>query len=268
MRRHPIFGAAMPERGWVPAPRYALRRERVLFHSRRAYAAAQSATPRTEPPRAVEIGPGPGAFLLDLADVGFDCAAAESSPEAYAFARDTTAGIASIELHTEIQPHWRGRFDLLVACEVLEHIEDDAAALRTWGELLRPGGWALISVPAHAAKWDATDVWAGHVRRYDRGPLRNRIEEAGLEIEKIESYGFPLANLVAPLRRLMHRRGDAGSAAVATARSGVTRTWETRLFPLQASWPGRCLFRVAAHLQASFLHRDFGNGLLAVARRR
>jgi SAM-dependent methyltransferase len=258
----------MPERGWVPAPRYALRRERVLFHSRRAYAAAPSAASDTERPRALEIGPGSGAFLLDLADLGFDCAAAESSPEAYAFTRATVGVGPDIELQPEIQPHWRDGFDLLVACEVLEHIEDDAGTLRAWRDLLRQGGWALISVPAHAAKWDATDVWAGHVRRYDRGPLRDRLEESGLEVEAIESYGFPLANLVAPLRRLMHRRGEVGGPPLATARSGVTRTWETRLFPLQASWPGRWLFQFAAQLQGRFLQRDFGNGLLAVARRR
>ena len=258
----------MPERGWVPAPRYALRRERALFHARRAYAAARSAGPLAEPPRAVEIGPGSGAFLLDLAELGFECAAAEPSPEARAFAHSTVEANRRIEIQADIQPHWREGFDLLVASEVLEHIEDDVGALRTWRGLLRRGGWALVSVPAHAAKWDATDVWAGHVRRYDRGPLRERLEESGLAVESLESYGFPLANLVAPFRRLAHAHARADTPARATAASGVVRTWETRLFPLQASGPGRFLFRVAARLQQKFLHRDFGNGLLAVARRR
>jgi SAM-dependent methyltransferase len=255
MERHPLFGPSLPERGWVPAPRYALRRARLL-----------DLVARLPRGRMLEVGPGAGALLADLADLGFRCEALEPSPAA----REVASWLEGVPLVAEPDPAWTGAFDLLVACEVLEHLEDDAAALDLWKSWLRPGGRLLISVPAHAKRWSATDVWAGHFRRYERDDLRRRIERAGLKIEELECYGFPLSNLVEPLRALAHRRALARRATTleeGTERSGVERGVETRLFPLQASWPGTVLFRAAFRLQKRFRHRDWGTGYLVLARR-
>ena len=53
------------------------------------------------------------------------------------------------------------RFDLVCAFEVLEHIEDDQNALIQWTAHLRPGGWLLISVPAHQRRYAAADELVG-----------------------------------------------------------------------------------------------------------
>jgi len=158
-----------------------------------------------------------------------------------------------------------------VACEVLEHIEDDRAALAQWRDWLRPGGHLILSVPAHARRWSATDVWAGHFRRYEKAALRQLLETSGFAVEELECYGFPLSNLVEPFRawshaRALRRREEAGKAA-ATAQSGVERGLEARLWPLQAGLPGRLLFRLAFHLQTRFRNRDLGTGYLVLARR-
>jgi SAM-dependent methyltransferase len=255
MERHPLFGPSLPERGWVPAPRYALRRARLLDLVR--------PLPRG---RLLEVGPGAGALLADLADLGYRCEALEPS----AAAREVASWLRDIPLAAAPDPAWTGAFDLVVACEVLEHLEDDDAALELWKSWLRPGGRLLISVPAHAKRWSATDVWAGHFRRYERDDLRRLVERAGFEIEELECYGFPLSNLVEPLRAFAHRRALARRAttlAEGTERSGVERGVEARLFPLQASWPGTLLFRAAFRLQKRFRHHDRGTGYLLLARR-
>ena len=59
-------------------------------------------------------------------------------------------------------------FDLVCAFEVLEHIEDDVAALREWGAKVRPGGYVMISSPAFPDRFGPFDHFAGHFRRYDR----------------------------------------------------------------------------------------------------
>src|SRR3546814_20907381 len=82
-----------------------------------------------------------------------------------------------------------------MAFEVLEHIEDDHAALRQWLGWLKPGGILLMSVPAHPSQWNAADVWAGHFRRYRKRELLGLVEENGLELEHVECMGFPLANI-------------------------------------------------------------------------
>ncbi len=255
-----LFGLAAPELGWVPAPRYALRRARLL---------ALAADLRRG--RLLEIGPGAGALLADLAGLGFTCDAVESSEDAFRLASTLNTGPA-VHLQHEPDPAWAETFDVLVACEVLEHIEDDRAALAQWRAWLQPGGHLILSVPAHARRWSATDVWAGHFRRYEKAGLRQLLETSGFAVEELECYGFPLSNLVEPFRawshaRALRRRGEDDGKAAATAQSGVERGLEARLWPLQAGLPGRLLFRAAFRLQTLFRNQDLGTGYLVLARR-
>ena len=101
--------------------------------------------------------------------------------------------------------------------------------------------------------------------------MRAGLESAGFTVEELECYGFPLSNLVEPLRAWSHaralRRGAGEEKAAATAQSGVARGLEARLWPLQAGLPGRLLFRAAFRLQTIFRHRDLGTGYLVLARR-
>lgn len=257
MERHPLFGLSAPELGWVPAPRYALRRARLLSLARRLGGG-----------RLLEVGPGAGALLADLEALGFSCEALETSEEALRLAGAFNPGL---RIARSPAPDWPGAFDALVACEVLEHIEDDRAALAEWRGWLRPGGHLILSVPAHARRWSATDVWAGHFRRYEKEGLRKLFEDTGFEVVELECYGFPLSNWVEPLRAASHRRALARRSSQgmpeATAQSGVSRGLEARLWPLQASLPGRLLFRAAFGAQKLFRHRDLGTGYLVLARR-
>jgi SAM-dependent methyltransferase len=255
--RHPLFGLSAPERGWVPAPRYALRRDRLL-----------ALAGRLDRGRLLEVGPGSGALLSDLQALGFSCEALETSEEALRLAGELNPGV---RIARAPAADWNAAFDALVACEVLEHIADDRAALEEWRGWLRPGGHLILSVPAHARRWSATDVWAGHFRRYEEADLRSLLDRAGFTIVALECYGFPLSNLIEPLRAWSHRRAlrrrTAGGLEEATAQSGVERGLEARLWPLQASAPGRLLFRAAFRLQEAFRHRDLGTGYLVLARR-
>lgn len=257
MHRHPLFGLTAPELGWVPAPRYALRRARLIALARPLGGG-----------RLLEIGPGAGALLSDMADLGFTCEALETSEEAFRLASELNP---EVRISREPRDDWRGAFDALVACEVLEHIENDRATLAEWRGWLRPGGHLLLSVPAHERRWDATDVWAGHFRRYEKDGLQSLLESSGFEVVELECYGFPLSNLIEPLRNWSHRRQlrrrEQGSLQAATAQSGVERGLEARLWPLQASAPGSLLFRGALRLQEAFRHRDLGTGYLVLARR-
>lgn len=268
---HPLYGRVAPELGWVPAPRYLLRRARVL--------ALLDRLPRG---RALEVGCGAGALLADLRRLGFTIEALESSAAAREIARRLNGDAPELSVSPRPGNDWQGRFDFVLAFEVLEHIEDDRAALARWTSWIAPGGHLLLSVPAHPGRWNATDVWAGHFRRYRRQQLAERLRGAGLEVERIESYGVPLADLLHPVRGWMHaralRRSGGGPAAgpadgvherpaEQTASSGVERSTETRLYPLQASWPGRLAMGLFLRLQNLFLSTDLGNGYLAHARR-
>lgn len=264
---HRYYGPAAMPYGWVPAPTYILRRHRIL----RLLA-------RHEPGQLLEIGSGAGAMLADLSARGFRCEALETSPAARDLARLVTAGDQPVAIHEEPSAVWRGSFDFILAMEVLEHIADDGAALRQWADWLRPGGRLLLSVPAHPRHWTASDTWAGHVRRYTRDGLRRVLEESGFIVEQHECYGFPLSNVIEPIRARVHARrlrqatadgNDGYSLEIRdrnSSRSGIERDLEVRLYPLQASWPGTLTMRLFIRLQGLFLRTELGTGYIVVAR--
>lgn len=263
-RLYSLLGPAWPEYGWVPAPRYLLRRDRILAMLRPVPSC-----------RILEVGCGAGALLHELSANGFSCSALEASKAARELAVRVGDGApASLDLHSEPQPYWQGQFALVMACDVLEHIEDDGAALRQWRQWLAPDGRLLLSVPAHQHKWSEADVWAGHYRRYEREKLAQLVEQSGFSIERFECYGFPLANLSEMIgaylytRTVIHDGADTESARRSNNdRSGIDRSSMTRLFPLLNSLPGRLLLRLAFTVQRSFLRLDIGSGYLIMARR-
>jgi len=255
MTSHFLYGPLDPQGHWVPAPRYTLRRLRIL-----------ELLANSAPLTILDVGCGAGAMLQDLSDRRHRCSGLEPSPAARALALRMTNG--EIPILPEPARGWGGRFDLVMACEVLEHIEDDCAALRQWTSWLRPGGRLLLSVPARRARWTTEDEWAGHFRRYEWSELRALLVAAGLRVERFECYGFPLANLTEGLRaRALGRRRGGESMRAATAASGVDRVIEARWFFLQTSWPGVAVMRFGNFLQRMFLSRDLGGGYLALARK-
>ncbi|HEX2595672.1 MAG TPA: class I SAM-dependent methyltransferase [Luteimonas sp.] len=258
-----LLGPAFPEAGWVPAPRYLMRRARILDLAR-----------TLAPGRLLEIGPGAGVLLTEFARRGFECEALELSPAARALCAQVFAQRGtSVRLHDHVSAELEGRFDHMFAFEVLEHIEDDVAALRQWASWLKPGGHLLLSVPAHMRLWTARDTWAGHVRRYARDELAARLREGGFEVEAFDCYGFPLTNLSewvsAPIfARQIHAGDDAAQARQANNdRSGIDRRADVRLFPLVRSLPGKLALKTAFAVQDRFLRTDLGSGYIVKARR-
>jgi SAM-dependent methyltransferase len=170
------------------------------------------------------------------------------------------------------QINWCSAFDYVLALEVLEHIRDDAAALQQWHSWLKPGGHLLLSVPAHRSHWSATDDWAGHFRRYERNEILTLLRDEGFAAVAAECYGFPLANMLGPLRARYHARQlsrrSGQSRADCTRSSGIERGLEARLYPLQASRAGTLFMKLFFAVQALFLKTDLGNGLLILCRRK
>jgi SAM-dependent methyltransferase len=101
------------------------------------------------------------------------------------------------------------RFDLVCAFEVLEHIEDDRAALADWVDRLRPGGWVLLSTPAYQHRFGPADEMAGHFRRYDPAVMAERLRAAGLVDVEVVLYGMPLGYLLEAARNAVGRRRQA-----------------------------------------------------------
>ncbi len=120
---------------------------------------------------------------------------------------------------------FKQKFDCVVACEVMEHIDDDKKFLTEIAKLLKPGGQILISVPARQKFWTVHDEVVGHVRRYEKAATAKLFEAAGYKNVRVYSYGFPFVNFFWFLRsfhgRIQKRQKAGWSKEKQTKESGV-----------------------------------------------
>jgi SAM-dependent methyltransferase len=134
------------------------------------------------PPHILDVGCGTGANLELLACYG-EAEGVDVSPEALAFCRER--GLQNVRQgEAEHLPYADASFDLVTGLDVVEHLDDDAAGLREMRRVLRPGGRALLFVPAFMFLWGVQDDISHHRRRYTLKELTETVSAAGLEVER------------------------------------------------------------------------------------
>lgn len=128
-------------------------------------------------------------------------------------------------------------YDMVALLDVLEHVEDDRAALIAIAERLKPGGTLLLTVPQYPWMWSGHDVANHHFRRYTKATLRQVVADAGLRFDLLTHFNsllFPLAAADRLIARATGREGsdDAPPPAV------VNRLFEA-IFGLEQHLVGR-----------------------------
>jgi 2-polyprenyl-3-methyl-5-hydroxy-6-metoxy-1,4-benzoquinol methylase len=136
----------------------------------------------------LEVGAGSGNFTRWLAPLAQSLVALEPDPE---LARRVAAlGFGNVEIVTsrlETLPSGRA-FDTAVMINVLEHIDDDTAALTALRDRLKPGARAAVVVPAHQSLYGRLDQKYHHVRRYTRSQAEDVFARAGLTVDRARYF--------------------------------------------------------------------------------
>ena len=95
-------------------------------------------------------------------------------------------------------------FDLILATDIIEHIEEDALAMRELTRVLAPGGKILITVPTFMALWGRNDDLSHHKRRYNKVEISSLTLSTGLKIVKRFYFNFILFLPIWTVRRAFH----------------------------------------------------------------
>lgn len=189
-----------------------------------------------KPARILEIGCGTGHNLPMLAGFG-EVDAIEIDPAAREIASERLGKPVGDAPLPELTGVPRGHYDLIAVLDVVEHIEDDVAALAAMRACLAPGGKILIAVPAHQWMWSAHDTVNHHHRRYSKATLKAAIEQAGLKTEKLGYFNsllFPLA-AAARIAGRMSGRDDSDDSPP----PGPVNALFERIFRLERHLVGR-----------------------------
>jgi 2-polyprenyl-3-methyl-5-hydroxy-6-metoxy-1,4-benzoquinol methylase len=153
----------------------------------------------------IDFGSGSGVIARHLVDLGSKVLAADISALALTACR--RRGLNTLDLNRE----WPApaSADCVLACDVLEHVEDDVGLLRKLKLTLRPGGWLIAAVPAYDFLWSGEDYVSDHFRRYNRPRLEKRIKDAGFVTEWCSYFNallLPLVIAAVFYKRLMRPR--------------------------------------------------------------
>lgn len=212
-----------------------MQRDHWWFQGRRRIVSAVIDTLDLPPKaRILEAGAGSGGNIVMLRRHG-EVAAFEMDAEAARYCASDTGVPCPLGTLPGANPfEGRERFDLVVALDVLEHIDEDVDSLRSLGACLAPGGRLLLTVPAYPWLYSGHDVIHHHRRRYTRRSLEAAVVAAGMQVHRAGYFNTLLLPLVVAMRLATKvlRRPPASDASMPGAR---LNTLLARLFGAEAT---------------------------------
>jgi SAM-dependent methyltransferase len=222
------------------------------YRARREVLAALIRRSVRPPPNAriLEIGCGTGHNLAMLGEFG-KVDALELDEEARALAEKRLGREVMSAPLPELAGVRERHYDLIGAFDVIEHIDDDRAALASIAARLKPGGKLVVTVPAHQWMWSAHDVVNHHKRRYSKRALKQLIEASPLRLEAIGHFNsllFPVAVAQRLASKLSGKEDADLKLPPAPLNAALERTFaaERHLIGRLPLPPGLSLFAVAS----------------------
>ena len=246
----------MAEMEWYPTPSYLVKR-RVIVDYLRRFSFRD----------VLEVGCGCGDLLQLLDRNGYTGLGIDISQKAVAVA---SAGLVSgrIRALCGSPDVVEQQFSVVIASEVMEHYENDIAFLALLRARLRDAGLLILTVPAHMSDWGPNDDFCGHIRRYEREELKEKLASAGFDSVEVYSYGVPIYNIMKPLydRAIRSKPAEENQMDKTTGSGGMWIMGGASL-----------LFRVLFNeltmyplylLQRLFYNTDLGKGYFVAARKK
>ena len=157
--------------------------------------------------RILEVGCSAGAFMAQLVRDGYaHVTGIDCSADAIERCRKLGVDAQIMDARTLSFPD--ASMDVVIASDILEHLQDEHGALLEWKRVLKPGGWLIVFVPAFMFLWTDHDVVNKHCRRYQRRRLVQVLGDAGFAVVRSSYWNaflFPPVAFVRCVKRLLRR---------------------------------------------------------------
>jgi SAM-dependent methyltransferase len=171
----------------------------------------------------IEIGCGCGGVLQFLHSKGINVEGGDTFLEGLQLCAKHT-NVPLYQLDAQRTPFADDQYDVVGLFDVIEHIDDDQAALREMYRICKPGGRIILTVPAHKWFWSYSDRIRCHKRRYSKKELYYKLRQASFVVERLSFFMLSLFLPLSLYRRLRNIR-----AQTAHTLSSLT---ETQTIPL------------------------------------
>lgn len=167
----------------------------------------------------VDFGAGNGTYSLPVAAAGYSVVCVETDP-----ALSLELASKGMTVLNELEQAEDASIDYIYSLNVLEHIEDDGAIAALWHRKLRPAGKLMVYVPAFQILYSSMDRKVGHIRRYRKTELSEKLRSAGFEIAE-SRYADSIGFLATLLYKLLGREDG-------TLNVKMLRLYDRWIFPI------------------------------------
>ncbi len=163
---------------------------------------------KSNSPKILDVGCGTGGTMAVLSDGG-EVWGCDVSSEALGFCRQRDLERLAC-CDAQALSFCDESFDVVLSCDVLEHVPHDDRAMGEMYRVLRPGGIAIITVPALQRLWSSHDEVLHHLRRYHKAPLRKQLTAAGFRVLRLTyavSFLLPVMFVFRFLQKVIGQQG-------------------------------------------------------------
>jgi SAM-dependent methyltransferase len=154
----------------------------------------------------MDIGCGVGSNLSLLKAIGLKAMGCDRSFDNLLLAKNKFF-LPFINGDLENLPIRSSSVELVIATDVLEHLEDDIAGVRELCRILRRNGHLIVTVPAFQSLWGTQDIVTGHKKRYSKRDISNVLKHNGFQIMRSSYFNFFLFFPILFARRVIRLLG-------------------------------------------------------------
>jgi len=157
------------------------------------------------------------------------------------------------------------KYDIATSFEVIEHIKEERIFFEKLVQLVKPGGYIILSIPSKMKLWNESDELAGHYRRYEKKDLEQLAEKFHLQVLEIISYGFPFDRILrifttkALIKKSGALKGKPKESLSSLSGMGYAANWIEKILK-GLVW----LSKVCFYISIPFNRFDFSDGYIII----